>query len=142
MCIRDSVNTCFNTNNPHKIEVESIILNSIDADGTADFAIGNFETSQSEFLLRSLGTGDVSFTESVALSNLFIGNIGTGDVSGFNVSADTCRVTIDGTGDVEVTARDVLIVDRRGTGSLFYSCLLYTSPSPRDQRGSRMPSSA
>ena len=25
---------------------------------------------------------------------------------------------------------------------LFCSCLLYTSPSPRDQRGSRMPSSA
>ena len=25
---------------------------------------------------------------------------------------------------------------------LTYSCLLYTSPSPRDQRGSRMPSSA
>ena len=25
---------------------------------------------------------------------------------------------------------------------VYYSCLLYTSPSPRDQRGSRMPSSA
>ena len=25
---------------------------------------------------------------------------------------------------------------------LTYTCLLYTSPSPRDQRGSRMPSSA
>ena len=25
---------------------------------------------------------------------------------------------------------------------LFQTCLLYTSPSPRDQRGSRMPSSA
>ena len=25
---------------------------------------------------------------------------------------------------------------------LLFSCLLYTSPSPRDQRGSRMPSSA
>ena len=25
---------------------------------------------------------------------------------------------------------------------LYQSCLLYTSPSPRDQRGSRMPSSA
>ena len=24
----------------------------------------------------------------------------------------------------------------------FHTCLLYTSPSPRDQRGSRMPSSA
>ena len=28
------------------------------------------------------------------------------------------------------------------TGELTYFCLLYTSPSPRDQRGSRMPSSA
>ena len=25
---------------------------------------------------------------------------------------------------------------------VYYDCLLYTSPSPRDQRGSRMPSSA
>ena len=34
---------------------------------------------------------------------------------------------------------------RIGAGSVdeFYTdCLLYTSPSPRDQRGSRMPSSA
>ena len=28
------------------------------------------------------------------------------------------------------------------SGMLEYTCLLYTSPSPRDQRGSRMPSSA
>ena len=27
-------------------------------------------------------------------------------------------------------------------GTVSYNCLLYTSPSPRDQRGSRMPSSA
>ena len=29
-----------------------------------------------------------------------------------------------------------------GPDALLTSCLLYTSPSPRDQRGSRMPSSA
>ena len=29
-----------------------------------------------------------------------------------------------------------------GTATVFEDCLLYTSPSPRDQRGSRMPSSA
>ena len=29
-----------------------------------------------------------------------------------------------------------------GFSNLEYACLLYTSPSPRDQRGSRMPSSA
>ena len=33
----------------------------------------------------------------------------------------------------------VLMIGRPGTGK---TCLLYTSPSPRDQRGSRMPSSA
>ena len=29
-----------------------------------------------------------------------------------------------------------------GAYDLYHICLLYTSPSPRDQRGSRMPSSA
>ena len=29
-----------------------------------------------------------------------------------------------------------------GAAIRFFDCLLYTSPSPRDQRGSRMPSSA
>ena len=29
-----------------------------------------------------------------------------------------------------------------GLAQIFNGCLLYTSPSPRDQRGSRMPSSA
>ena len=33
-------------------------------------------------------------------------------------------------------------LDGQATDLLEYDCLLYTSPSPRDQRGSRMPSSA
>ena len=32
--------------------------------------------------------------------------------------------------------------DALGGSNQFIFCLLYTSPSPRDQRGSRMPSSA
>ena len=32
--------------------------------------------------------------------------------------------------------------DTKGGSSIIFACLLYTSPSPRDQRGSRMPSSA
>ena len=32
--------------------------------------------------------------------------------------------------------------DQRSRDKLFEDCLLYTSPSPRDQRGTRMPSSA
>ena len=33
-------------------------------------------------------------------------------------------------------------VSEKRLSSMYYDCLLYTSPSPRDQRGSRMPSSA
>ena len=34
------------------------------------------------------------------------------------------------------------LIDQRWRDHLYEICLLYTSPSPRDQRGSRMPSSA
>ena len=37
-------------------------------------------------------------------------------------------------------AGDVAVYIKRN--KQYISCLLYTSPSPRDQRGSRMPSSA
>ena len=38
--------------------------------------------------------------------------------------------------------RDVAVAGVRIAGAPATACLLYTSPSPRDQRGSRMPSSA
>ena len=38
-------------------------------------------------------------------------------------------------------AKDRLLASKTKKGGLLV-CLLYTSPSPRDQRGSRMPSSA
>ena len=37
---------------------------------------------------------------------------------------------------------EVLVAGKGRRSSLYLFCLLYTSPSPRDQRGSRMPSSA
>ena len=36
----------------------------------------------------------------------------------------------------------LLGISHLGGAALLWVCLLYTSPSPRDQRGSRMPSSA
>ena len=37
---------------------------------------------------------------------------------------------------------EMLLVAGGGGGGSYYGCLLYTSPSPRDRGGSRMPSSA
>ena len=39
-------------------------------------------------------------------------------------------------------ARYYIYAYKKGLKSLYYTCLLYTSPSPRDISGSRMPSSA
>ena len=47
--------------------------------------------------------------------------------------------------EIELWIKDEKIPDTKqfqGHSQLYYICLLYTSPSPRDQRGSRMPSSA
>ena len=46
-------------------------------------------------------------------------------------------VSIPGNSDLEVAIRRTA-----STAQMTNICLLYTSPSPRDQRGSRMPSSA
>ena len=40
------------------------------------------------------------------------------------------------------TPQDILAADTDFIDEIGLNCLLYTSPSPRDQRGSRMPSSA
>ena len=42
----------------------------------------------------------------------------------------------------EIEVKGVRIRPLDVTSALLFPCLLYTSPSPRDQRGSRMPSSA
>ena len=58
-----------------------------------------------------------------------------GDASGLTIRL--------GDRDASFTVDDVQIVTRLIEGEFpNYRCLLYTSPSPRDQRGSRMPSSA
>ena len=46
------------------------------------------------------------------------------------------------TGEINASMKSARDVTQQVGDELGQSCLLYTSPSPRDQRGSRMPSSA
>ena len=44
--------------------------------------------------------------------------------------------------DIAAGLKNLVGGELKGYTELLTDCLLYTSPSPRDQRGSRMPSSA
>ena len=55
---------------------------------------------------------------------------------------DTVRI-LSGVFEGKTTGTSIsLVIENQDQRSKDYGCLLYTSPSPRDQRGSRMPSSA
>ena len=59
------------------------------------------------------------------------------------LTATTIYDKLDQPMELEV-AKDgrIFFIELNGEFRVFLPCLLYTSPSPRDQRGSRMPSSA
>ena len=61
-----------------------------------------------------------------------------GDVSSFAALCTALAATV-GTGNIIGVAT---AIKTGGPGALFWICLLYTSPSPRDRQKSRMPSSA
>ena len=61
------------------------------------------------------------------------------DMSDFTV---TFYAYLDGSLAGSSTNREILSNQNTTQGLLFFSCLLYTSPSPRDRQKSRMPSSA
>ena len=73
--------------------------------------------------------------------SLPIASAGDTDGDGVDDSVDDCPVAA-GNSTVDRTG----CPDKDGDGTSDkndpWTCLLYTSPSPRDQRGSRMPSSA
>ena len=66
------------------------------------------------------------------------------DQLGFKATSDeaSARITVQGQGGRIPCNSAHIDVGNAGTTARFLTCLLYTSPSPRDKRQSRMPSSA
>ena len=75
------------------------------------------------------------------------GALVAGSAAGLSIpaSAQTYKATKSMRGGSNNYRAGAEVVERIGGGGFWMTgtvCLLYTSPSPRDQRGSRMPSSA
>ena len=88
-----------------------------------------------------INTGDIAVASVQSVGA--VENIKVDDLNETNYNV--VRVTRGGTDKATLLYRAVFADD--GTGNAASTaisgfCLLYTSPSPRDQRGSRMPSSA
>ena len=93
---------------------------AIIADGGRQYKVQSGQILEIDF--RTVAAGDeLKFDRVLAISSDSGFKLGKPTVEGASVSAKVLGET---------------------KGEKIFICLLYTSPSPRDQRGSRMPSSA
>ena len=65
-----------------------------------------------------------------------------GSRDGFLVFTSGKKVVLHNDGGTQISSKTLVPKDELLKSGQSITCLLYTSPSPRDQRGSRMPSSA
>ena len=100
-------------------------------------------------VLRRAKAKSLDVAASVSINHLALNELDIGDYRTFAKLEPPLREERDRQallGAINDGTIDVIVSDHdprpAGEKRLPYACLLYTSPSPRDQRGSRMPSSA
>ena len=120
---------------------EVSMINDADAAGLAEvrFGIGRGELGTVILLTLGTGIGSAVFTDGKLVSNTEFGHM---EMDG-KIAEDRASSRVKEDDDLSFKkwggeVEDVL----RQIETLFWPCLLYTSPSPRDKRQSRMPSSA
>ena len=112
------------------VDVDGLTVGSITVDG---MTVSGIDTKTGDVKLTTgadLMINQVITAGSITPSNLFL-NVAGNVTQTAAVVANGLGLMVDGTTTLTNAGNDVDII-----------CLLYTSPSPRDQRGSRMPSSA
>ena len=95
------------------------------------------------------GTATTTFIDSLDVSEnpldfglVEIGNTQTASMTLSHVGTPDSPAILINDAVLTGKSQNEFTTDFNGFVTLFGGCLLYTSPSPRDQRGSRMPSSA
>ncbi len=112
--------TCVNPTSALIVEIQTPFLDRVESSGTGDVIIESFDSSNNRIEIDKEGTGDVVFMGPESVDELIIRKEGTGGIFAFDVLVSRSEVTAEGTGDIEVSVNDELVVDRIGTGSVFY----------------------
>ncbi len=92
-------------------------LISIENLGAGAIAIDGF-TDQESLTLGN--TGAASFSASGSANELIIELLGAGNVSAFDFAASTVRITLTGSGNIEVSASDRISGNITGAGNIHY----------------------
>ena len=164
MCIRDSNSAAnsylgFNVDNSEKLRIDSSARVIVDGSASGNNKLQINGTGNDTAFVRLKRTSSASNDSAFGGINVVDNNdvtIGTAEfrnqdsttrgqfvLSTYNVTtgglAEALRVRADGKVGINQSDPQRKLHVKSGANS---TCLLYTSPSPRDQRGSRMPSSA
>lgn len=94
---------------PELISVENLGAGSIIIDGFTD---------QESLILRN--TGAASFSVAGSANELIIELLGAGNVAAFDFEANSVRVTLTGSGNIEVSATDRISGNITGAGNIHY----------------------
>ena len=102
----------------------------------------NFSTINSSIVFRKGSTvRTISNAENI-LAKFTGEEVFPSDFAIYDLSQFLSGISLFNDPQLEFTSTDFVSIRGGRQSAKYYFCLLYTSPSPRDQRGSRMPSSA
>ena len=125
---------------------------------TVNFVLDQGATFEKTITAQNSASGNVTISSGTCASKMRQSTYSGNNIHTFSTSVTGSNVTISMTAtntanvaagqyeyDIEYTQSDATTVERLAEGIVTVSpqsCLLYTSPSPRDRTRSRMPSSA
>ena len=120
------------------MNVNDLLLNDSDLDGDT-LSVNTTPVSEpanGTLVLNANGTFTYTPNANFNGTDSFVYQVTDGNGGTAEATVD---ITVNSINDDPVAANDAFSTDE---DTAYSACLLYTSPSPRDQRGTRMPSSA
>lgn len=107
--------------NYNNIDIEVFItvpsLRSIENEGSGQVEIENIN-STTTFQVDNEGSGNIQL--SGLASRLELENEGSGDIMAFDLNTQISKISLEGSGNVEISCSDLLEVEIEGSGNVYY----------------------